>query len=98
EAIGSTIKLDEVLRRTLAAAGALPGVDGSEIVVPRPGGWTAREVMGAIPAEIASTPAGPPDGRPFRSATTKYDYSDRASGALRSALAVPVGGHPSSVL
>ena len=33
DAIGSTIELGEVLRRTLAATGALAGVDGAEVDV-----------------------------------------------------------------
>ncbi len=89
DAIASTIDLDEVLRRTLAAAGALPAVDGSEIMVPRPDGGTARESRGAVPPERPAVQVAPPDGRPYRAALVSYDYAEPSADALRSALVVP---------
>lgn len=94
EAIGSTIELEEVLRRTLAAAGALPGVDGSEIVVPRPEGGFAREARGVVPAERRLSEPGPPDGRAYRAAVMAYEYAEPSSDQLRAGLAVPVGSGP----
>lgn len=95
EAIGSTIDLGEVLGRTLAAMGAVPGVDGREAEVLTDGGALVREARGAAP-EDGDGPsfAGPPDGRPYRSATVAYAYEQDADDpdAVRSALAVPLQG------
>ena len=90
EAIGSTIELDEVLRRTLAAAGALPAVDGSEIIVPLPEGGTAREARGVVPTERRAPHVGPPEGHPYRSALVSYTYAEPSPDDLHSALTVPV--------
>ena len=90
EAIGSTIELDEVLRRTLAAAGALPAVDGSEIIVPLPEGGTAREARGVVPTERRAPHVGLPEGHPYRSALVSYAYVEPSPDDLHSALTVPV--------
>lgn len=91
EAIGSTIDLGEVMRRTLAATGAVPGVDGGEIEVVTESGAVVREVRGLSRAEGARLVGGPPDARPYGAAVVAYSYADDDAGAIRSALAVPLG-------
>jgi diguanylate cyclase (GGDEF)-like protein len=95
EAIGSTIDLGEVLRRTLAAMGAVPAVDGREVEVVTDGGALVREVRGVASDEGDAPPVGgPPDKRAYRSATVAYGYDPEADDpdAVRSALAVPLQG------
>lgn len=95
EAIGSTIDLGEVLRRTLAAMGALPAVDGREVEALTDDGSLVREARGVAPetADRRSV-GGPPDGRWYRSATVSYAYEGVTDDpdAVRSALAVPLPG------
>jgi len=92
DAIGSTIDLGEVLRRTLAATGALPGVDGSEIEVATESGALQREVRGLAVPEESRPVGGPPDGRAYRSTRVAYTYDDNDPGAIRSSLTVPLRG------
>ena len=84
-----------MLRRTLAATGAVPAVDGSEVEVVTDAGARIREARGMAPAEGGVRPvSGPPDGRPYRSATVTYGYEPGSDDpdAVRSALAVPLQG------
>ena len=90
DAIGSTIELGEVLRRTLAATGALAGVDGAEVDVMTESGVVVREARGVAPPEALRPVGGPPDGRPFRSTAVSYVYDRQDPEAIRSALAVPL--------
>ncbi len=93
DAIGSTIDLGEVLRRTLAAMGAVPAVDGAEVEVITEDGTLVREARGVAPPEGGVRPVcGPPDGRTYRSATVAYSYEPGSEDpdAVRSALAVPL--------
>lgn len=93
DAIGSTIDLGEVLRRTLAAMGAVPAVDGSEVEVITESGALVREARGVAPEEGGVRPVcGPPDGRTYRSAVVAYGYESQTDepDAVRSALAVPL--------
>jgi len=95
EAIGSTIDLGEVLRRTIAAMGAVPAVDGREVEVLTDAGALVREVLGVAPDDgTRRSLGGPPDGRAYRSATLAYAYEQEADDpdAVRSALAVPLQG------
>lgn len=87
--IGSTIDLDEVLGRALAAVGALPAVDGSSIRVERANGETSVATQGQVRPEAAPFLAGPPDGAPFKVGMTSWDTE--GSDALRSGLVVPIG-------
>lgn len=89
DAIGSTIDLDEVLHRTLAAAAALPTVDGGAIRVQRGNGAFAAAVQGHVRQDAGSFLSGPPDGAPFVSGVTSWQVE--APDALRTALVVPVG-------
>jgi len=93
DAIGSTIDLGEVMRRTLAAMGALPAVDGGEVEVIAESGTRVREARGVAPEEGGVRPVcGPPDGRAYRSAAVAYAYEPGTDDpdAIRSALAVPL--------
>jgi len=95
DAIGSTIDLEDVLHRTLAAAEALRAVDGSRVSVRRPDGTVATAVRGRI-VEAGVGFSGPPDGSPFTSGRASWDVGDRD--ALRAALAVPLGSDGSGSL
>ncbi|MCY7301445.1 MAG: GGDEF domain-containing protein [Thermoleophilia bacterium] len=89
DTIGSTIELDEVLHRTLAAAGALPAVDGSSIRVERANGEIETAIQGHVRPESAPFLTGPPDGAAFASGMTSWDVE--GPGTLRTGLVVPIG-------
>lgn len=89
DAIGSTIDLDEVLQRTLAAAAALPAVDGSSVRVQRKNGAVETAFRGLATEGGAGFLAGPPDGAPFVAGLTSWDTE--GSDALRTGLVVPLG-------
>jgi diguanylate cyclase (GGDEF)-like protein len=92
EAIGSTLDLDEVMGRTLSAAGALPGADGCAVEVVEHNGALQRKVWG-IAATAESRPVGgPPDGRAYGSTRVAYTYEGNDPGAIRSSLSVPLRG------
>jgi diguanylate cyclase (GGDEF)-like protein len=94
--LAGTIDLDEVLTRTLDAAGAMPGVDaalarlddGDSPIVATLGLSTEEAQRQAI--------AGPPGGAEARSISLAYQYpsemgsDDGAAGLIHSGLAVPV--------
>ena len=89
DAISSTIELDDVLQRTLAAAGALTAIDGSRVCVRRPNGSVTTAVHGLV-TELADSPfGGPPDGASFVSGMASWE-TDNPEG-LRSGLVVPLG-------
>ena len=89
DAIGSTIELDEVLHRTLAAATALPAVDGSAIRVTRRNGSVETAVQGLAADGVAPFLGGPPDGSRFVAGVTSWDVE--GADALRTGLVVPLG-------
>jgi diguanylate cyclase (GGDEF)-like protein len=90
--LGGTIDLDEVLARTLDAAGALRGVDAVVVAV----GGAKDAIVGATglgSTEPRTTIAGPPDGTTPRSISVDYEYALGDSADLepiRAALAVPL--------
>jgi diguanylate cyclase (GGDEF)-like protein len=96
--LAGSIDLDEVLTRTLEAAGALPGVDaavvsidGSAAVGGPPGlvSSLGLSLDGSGPAPIS----GPPDGTLPRLVTVAYHYGSEQSGGaapLRGGVAVPL--------
>jgi diguanylate cyclase (GGDEF)-like protein len=95
EAISSTVELPEVMRRTLAAAGSVGPVHGSEIRIEREGGEVFRETFGLVrPGGRTSAFHGTPDGRPFASALLRFGYDDGATDSVRSGLAVPITHGP----
>lgn len=93
--IGATIDLDEVLARTLEAAGTVPLVDAAMLVLPDNGkpivatmGMTADEAQEQLPA-------GAPDGRTARAVMIRYQYPDQGTESgdeIRGGLAIPLAG------
>jgi len=96
DAIGSTIELDEVLERTLAAAAALPAVDGSSVRVKRGNGAVETARRGLATEGGALFLAGPPDGAAFVAGLTSWDLE--GSDGLRTGLVVPLGADRSGSL
>jgi diguanylate cyclase (GGDEF)-like protein len=100
--LGGTIDIDEVLARTLEAAGAMPGADAALITVEGFDGKPIVATMG-LSAEEAQRQAvlGPPDGRRVRSISIVYQYPAeelRDNGNLiHSGLAVPLPGEAGPV-
>ena len=92
--LGGSIDLDDVLARTLAAAGELDGVDASVISIPVEGGEPLVAAAGLEGVEPPATISGPPDGRSPRMIVVEYGYgrADEAveGGPIRAALAVPL--------
>jgi hypothetical protein len=92
--LGGSIDLDEVLARTLAAAGELEGVDASVISIPVEGGEPLVAAAGLGEAKPRATISGPPDGTSPRMIVVEYAYggSDEAveGGPIRAALEVPL--------
>ena len=74
--LSGTIDLDEVLSRTLEAAGGLRGADAALVLLPDPAlGKPVVATLG-LSVEEAERHAvtGPPDGRLARSITMSYTY------------------------
>jgi diguanylate cyclase (GGDEF)-like protein len=102
--LAGTIDLDEVLTRTLEAAGKLPGVDAALVMLPEPlGGKPVVMTLGlSIEETERQTITAPPDGRLARSITMNYMYPDlereaeNEAGILRGGLAVPLPGEGAS--
>jgi two-component system cell cycle response regulator len=93
--LGGTIDLDEVLTRTLEAAGALEGVDAAVVAVGHEGTEPLVAAVGLPVGNPTSTVSGPPDGKTPRSIEIEYHYGPAADagdsgGAIRTALAVPL--------
>jgi diguanylate cyclase (GGDEF)-like protein len=76
--LAGSIDLDEVLSRTLEAAGALEGVDAALIMLPDPQGGKPLVATLGLSVEEAERHAitGPPDGRLARSITMSYTYPE----------------------
>ncbi|MBA2383151.1 MAG: sensor domain-containing diguanylate cyclase [Actinobacteria bacterium] len=88
--LGGTIDLDEVLTRTLDAAGALTGVDAALVSVDGDQPITCAVGLGGD--EPTAAIPGPPDGRLPRSISIEYDHGPDADGdgAVRAGVAVPL--------
>src|SRR5262245_12005795 len=98
--LAGTIDLDEVLNRTLDAAGALPGVDGALINVVGPDDEPTTTAVGITPDEAEGYALGNvPIGHKIRSLVVDYgengELSDSA--AIATALAVPIHGELETV-
>ncbi len=90
--LGGTIDLDEVVTRTLDAAGAMRGVDAVVVTVGA-GGEALAAATGLGDGDPTGAIVGPPDGSQPRSIAVEYDYGpgDAAPGAaIRAGLAVPL--------
>jgi diguanylate cyclase (GGDEF)-like protein len=97
--LAGSIDLDEVLSRTLEAAGALQGADAALIMLPEPQGGKPLVATLGLSVEEAERHAitGPPDGRLARSISMSYTYpelerGEREDAAISSGLAVPLPG------
>jgi diguanylate cyclase (GGDEF)-like protein len=97
--VAGSIDLDEVLSRTLEAAGALPGADAAVVTLKTHDGKPIVATLG-LSAEEAERQAvaGPPDGRPARSIAISYRYGpgeeDGDDSLVHGGLAVPLSGDP----
>jgi diguanylate cyclase (GGDEF)-like protein len=92
--LSGSIDLDEVLTRTLDAAGSLEGVDASVISIPVEGGEPLVAAAGLGGAAPPATISGPPDGSSPRTIVVEYTYG-RSNEAvvgdpIRAGLAVPL--------
>jgi diguanylate cyclase (GGDEF)-like protein len=98
--LSGSIDLDEVLSRTLEAAGALEGADAALVLLPDPADGKPLVATLGLSVEEAERHAitGPPDGRLARSITMSYTYPqhDREGTAdtvaIHAGLAVPMPG------
>jgi diguanylate cyclase (GGDEF)-like protein len=95
--LAGSIDLDEVLTRTLEAAGALQGADAAMIALANHDGKPFVATLGLSQEEAHSQAiTGPPDGRPARSIAIRYRYAGEETlgdaGAIHAGLAVPLHG------
>src|SRR5919201_307534 len=76
--LAGSLERDEVLSRTLEAAGALPAADAALVMLPDPHGGKPLVATLGLSVEEAERHAitGPPDGRLARSITMTYTYPD----------------------
>jgi diguanylate cyclase (GGDEF)-like protein len=95
--LAGTIDLDEVLTRTLDAAGAMPGVDAALARLDNDGATPIIATLGLTTDEAQRQAiAGPPGGPEARSISLVYQYpaemvsNDGATNLIHSGLAVPV--------
>ena len=105
--LAGSIDLDEVLTRTLEAAGALAGADAALVMLPDPQGGKPLVATLGLSVEEAERHAitGPPDGRLARSITMSYTYPDLeretadggGGGIIHAGLAVPLPGESSTL-
>src|SRR5438876_3690778 len=97
--LAGSIDLDEVLSRTLEAAGALEGADAALVMLPEPQAGKPLVATLGLSVEEAERHAitGPPDGRLARSITMSYTYPELEreadeEGVIHAGLAVPLPG------
>ena len=102
--LAGTIDLDEVLTRTLDAAGAMPGVDAALARLDTTGETPIVATLGLTTDEAQRQAiAGPPGGPEARSISLVYQYpselvtSDGTTGLIHSGLAVPVPAEGGSI-
>ena len=93
--LAGSIDLDEVLSRTLEAAGAVPGVDAALVSISNEDDKPIVSTLGLSSEEAhRQVITGPPDGHEARAISLVYQYPPGADGAdlVHSGLAVPVPG------
>ncbi len=98
DGLAGSIDLDEVLERTLEAAGSLVGVDAALVSVQDSNDEQLTASLGLSPEEASREPIpGPPDGRAARAISISYHYAEderHANGFIYGGVAVPVtAGH-----
>src|SRR3989454_6584210 len=103
--LAGSIDLDEVLSRTLEAAGALEDADAALVMLPDPAGGKPLVATLGLSVEEAERHAitGPPDGRLARSITMSYTYPEldekeaEEDAVIHAGLAVPLPGESSAL-
>jgi diguanylate cyclase (GGDEF)-like protein len=103
--LAGSIDLDEVLSRTLEAAGALEDADAALVMWPDAQGGKPLVATLGLSVEEAERHAitGPPDGRLARSITMSYTYPELereakpGEGVIHAGLAVPLPGDSSTL-
>src|ERR671937_595681 len=101
--LAGSIDLDEVLSRTLEAAGALHGVDAAVVMLPDPAEGKPIVATLGLSVDEAERHAiiGPPNGRLARSITMSYTYpqleEETDNGIVHAGLAVPLPGEDSAI-
>jgi diguanylate cyclase (GGDEF)-like protein len=102
--LAGTIDLDEVLTRTLDAAGAMPGVDAALARLDDAGDAPIVATLGLTTDEAQrQSIAGPPGGAEARSISLVYQYpaemvsNDGSTSLIHSGLAVPVQAEAGSI-
>jgi diguanylate cyclase (GGDEF)-like protein len=97
--IGSTIDLDEVLARTLDAAGALLGVDGAVIVLTNGEGGPLVATVGLSEDEVPVEPGVRDWGR-RRAAIVSFLYPSEAETGepIRGSAQLPIRGESTEIL
>src|SRR3989440_10001919 len=101
--LAGSIDLDEVLTRTLEAAGALRGADAALVLLPDPAEGKPIVATLGLSVEEAERHAitGPPDGRLARSISMSYTYpslqQQNENGVIHAGLAVPMPGEGGSI-
>jgi len=103
--LAGSIDLDEVLSRTLEAAGALEDADAALVMLPDAQGGKPLVATLGLSVEEAERHAitGPPDGRLARSITMSYTYPELEREAktgedvIHAGLAVPLPGDSSTL-
>jgi diguanylate cyclase (GGDEF)-like protein len=102
--LAGTIDLDEVLTRTLDAAGAMPGVDAALARIDGGGEAPIIATLGLSTEEAQRQAiAGPPGGPEARSISLVYQYptemvsNDGPASLIHSGLAVPIQAESGSI-
>ncbi len=105
--LAGTIDLDEVLTRTLDAAGALPGVDAALARLDDADGNGAAPIVATLGLTTEEAQrqaiAGPPGGAEARSISLVYQYptemvsTDGTTNLIHSGLAVPIQAENGSI-
>ena len=102
--LAGSIDLDDVLSKTLEAAGALEGADAALVMLPDPQGGKPLVATLGLSVEEAERHAitGPPDGRLARSISMSYTYPELERGerdevVISSGLAVPLPGETATL-
>jgi diguanylate cyclase (GGDEF)-like protein len=93
--LAGSIDLDEVMSRTLEAAGAVPGVDAALVSINGDEKPTVATLGLSTEEAERQAVSGPPDGHEARAILLTYQYPpalEAAGDLIRSGLAVPVAG------
>jgi diguanylate cyclase (GGDEF)-like protein len=99
--LAGSIDLDEVLSRTLEAAGAVPGVDAALVSITGDDQRPMVATLGLSTEEAhRQVITGPPDGNEARAISLVYQYppgAEASADLVHSGLAVPVPGETAPI-